>query len=71
MDAEVLNIYENDSLNFLKIFEIDNDRYRNTAIHDYPIHFSQFTCTPANNYIMRESNERFKKSVINAKYRLL
>ncbi|KAJ8945429.1 hypothetical protein NQ318_009885 [Aromia moschata] len=62
--GKVLAVYENTSKQLLDLFENFCDLFRNASVFTG----TQFTCSPANNLYARLLQQRFKQTIINAKY---
>ena len=64
LSTEVLAVYENTSEKLLNLFENFCDLFRNAALHSE----AQFTCSASTNIYARQIQQRFKQTIINAKY---
>nr|CAG4651641.1 EOG090X028J [Triops cancriformis] len=62
--TEVLNVYENSSTEFLELFENFCDYFRNAGLHSE----NQFTCSPSSNVYARVLHERFKQTIVSARF---
>lgn len=62
--TKVLAVYENTSEELLELFENFCDLFRNATLHSE----SQLTCSPSNNIHARLIQQRFKQTIINARY---
>lgn len=62
--TEVLAVYENTSEELLRLFEDFSDLLRNAALHAQ----AQMTCSPSNNIHARLVQQRFKQTIVNARY---
>nr|CAD7400398.1 unnamed protein product [Timema cristinae] len=62
--TEVLEVYENSSENLLELFENFCDLFRNAKLHSE----SQFTCSPSNNIYARLIQQRFKQTIVSARF---
>ncbi|XP_054285444.1 DET1 homolog [Macrosteles quadrilineatus] len=62
--AQVLAVYENTSEELLKLFEQFCDHFRNAKLHSE----SQFTCSPSNNLYARLAQQRFKQTIVSARF---
>ncbi|KAK8756532.1 hypothetical protein V5799_000767 [Amblyomma americanum] len=62
--TEVLAVYENTSEELLELLENFSDLLRNAALHAD----AQLTCSPSNNIHARLVQQRFKQTIINARY---
>ncbi|KAK6188362.1 hypothetical protein SNE40_004548 [Patella caerulea] len=62
--AEVLAVYENTSEELLNFFENFCDMFRNATLHTE----TQFTCSASSNIYARQIQQRFKQTIINAKF---
>lgn len=60
--TRVLAVYENTSEELLTLFEDFSDLLRNAALH------SELTCSPSNNVHARLVQQRFKQTIVNARY---
>ncbi|XP_064474585.1 DET1 homolog [Ornithodoros turicata] len=60
--TQVLAVYENTSEELLALFEDFSDLLRNAALH------SELTCSPSNNVHARLVQQRFKQTIVNARY---
>ena len=64
VSTEVLAVYENTSGELLKLFENFCDLFRNATLHCN----ARFTCSASSNIHARQIHERFKQTIINAKF---
>lgn len=64
VSTEVLAVYENTSDELLDLFENFSDLFRNACLHCE----AQFTCSASSNNFARLMQQRFKQTIINAKY---
>ncbi|XP_064618803.1 DET1 homolog [Lineus longissimus] len=64
LTTEVLAVYENTSEELLNLFENFCDLFRNATLHCE----AQFTCSASSNIYARQIQQRFKQTIINAKY---
>ncbi|KAL1117893.1 hypothetical protein AAG570_004206 [Ranatra chinensis] len=62
--AEVVAVYENTSDDLLYLFENFCDHFRNARLQSG----SQFMCSPSNNIYARLSQQRFKQTIISARF---
>ncbi|KAG8232325.1 hypothetical protein J437_LFUL009424 [Ladona fulva] len=62
--TEVLAVYENTSEELLRLFENFCDLFRNAKRHSE----SQFTCSPSNNIYARVIQQRFKQTIVSARF---
>lgn len=62
--TEVLAVYENTSEQLLELFENFCDLFRNAMLHNG----AQFTCSASSNIHARQIQQRFKHTIINAKF---
>ena len=62
--TEVLAVYENTSERLLDLFENFCDLFRNATLHCE----AQFTCSASSNLHARQIQQRFKQTIINAKF---
>lgn len=62
--TEVLAVYENTSEELLELFENFCDLFRNATLHSE----AQFTCSASSNIHARQIQQRFKHTIINAKF---
>lgn len=62
--TEVLAVYENTSEELLELLENFSDLLRNAALHSD----AQLTCSPSNNIYARLVQQRFKQTIVNARY---
>ncbi|XP_033120699.1 DET1 homolog [Anneissia japonica] len=60
--TEVIAVFDNTSKQLLELFENFGDLFRNASLHT----FAQFTCS--SNIYARQIQERFKHTIINAKF---
>lgn len=63
-ESKVIAIYENISKELLDLFENFCDCFRNACIYGE----TQFTCSPSNNLNAKILQQRFKQTIISAKY---
>lgn len=63
-EARVTAVYENTSERFLDTYENFCDFFRNATMDSQ----SQFTCSPSSNIHARQIHQRFKQTIINAKF---
>lgn len=64
MTTEVLAVFENTSEKLLELFENFCDLFRNATLHSE----SQFPCSASSNIHARQIQQRFKHTIINAKF---
>lgn len=64
LTTEVESVYENGSENLLDLFENFCDMFRNATLHCQ----AQFTCSASSNIYARQIQQRFKQTIINAKF---
>lgn len=64
LTAQVLAVYENTSEELLHLFENFCDHFRNAKLHSE----SQFTCSPSNNLYARLAQQRFKQTIVSARF---
>lgn len=64
LSTKVLAVYENTSEKLLNLFENFCDLFRNATLHSE----AQFTCSASTNIHARQIQQRFKQTIINAKY---
>lgn len=64
VSTEILAVYENTSEELLQLFENFSDMFRNATLHVGP----QFTCSASSNIYARQIQQRFKHTIINAKF---
>ena len=64
VEANVSAVYENTSERFLETYENFCDFFRNATMDSQ----SQFTCSPSSNNYARQIHQRFKQTIINAKF---
>ncbi|XP_048737715.2 DET1 homolog [Ostrea edulis] len=64
MTTEVLAVFENTSDKLLELFENFCDLFRNATLHSE----SQFPCSASSNIHARQIQQRFKHTIINAKF---
>ncbi|CAH1961527.1 unnamed protein product [Acanthoscelides obtectus] len=62
--TNILAVYENTSKELLQLFEKFCDLFRNANVYNE----TQFTCSPSNNMYARQLLNRFKQTIINAKF---
>jgi de-etiolated-1 len=62
--TEVLAVFENTSEKLLELFENFCDLFRNATLHSE----SQFPCSASSNIHARQIQQRFKHTIINAKF---
>ncbi|KAJ9578719.1 hypothetical protein L9F63_005081, partial [Diploptera punctata] len=62
--TEILAVYENTSEELLQLFENFCDLFRNAKLHSE----SQFTCSPSNNIYARLIQQRFKQTIVSARF---
>lgn len=62
--TRVLAVYENTSRELLALLEDFGDLLRNAALHSE----AQMTCSPSNNVHARLVQQRFKQTIVNARY---
>ena len=62
--TEVIAVYENTSEDLLELFENFCDMFRNATLHTE----AQCTCSSSSNMYARQIQQRFKHTIINAKY---
>lgn len=62
--SKILAVYENTSKQLLDLFENFCDLFRNASIYNG----TQFTCSPSNNIFARLLQQRFKQTIVNAKF---
>ena len=62
--TEVLAVYENISDTLLELFENFSDLFRNATLHCE----AQFTCSASSNIYARQIQQRFKQTIVNAKF---
>ncbi|XP_044267998.1 DET1 homolog [Tribolium madens] len=63
-ESKILAIYENTSTDLLHLFENFCDSFRNACVNCE----TQFTCSPSNNIYARILQQRFKQTIVSAKY---
>lgn len=63
-DSKVIAIYENTSKTLMNLFENFCDNFRNANIYNE----TQFTCSPSNNLYARLIQQRFKQTIVSAKF---
>lgn len=63
-ESKVLAVYRNTSKELLDLFENFCDLFRNARIHAE----SQFTCSPSNNLYARLLQQRFKHTIVSARF---
>lgn len=64
LTTEVKAVFENTSEQLLELFESNCDMFRNATLDKE----AQFTCSPSSNIYARQMQQRFKQTIINAKY---
>ncbi|UYV78531.1 DET1 [Cordylochernes scorpioides] len=64
VSTQVMAVYENTSEQLLELFENFCDLFRNSALHSE----AQLTCSPSNNLHARLNQQRFKQTIINARF---
>lgn len=64
VSTEVVAVYENTSKELLELFENFCDMFRNATLHTE----AQFTCSASSNIHARQIQQRFKQTIINAKF---
>ncbi|XP_074650647.1 DET1 homolog isoform X2 [Tubulanus polymorphus] len=64
LTTNVLAVFENTSEELLELFENFCDLFRNANLHCD----AQFTCSASSNIFARQIQQRFKQTIINAKY---
>ncbi len=64
VSTEVVAVYENTSEALLGLYENFCDLFRNATLQNQV----QFTCSPSSNIYARQTHERFKHTIINAKF---
>ncbi|XP_013406037.1 DET1 homolog [Lingula anatina] len=64
VSTEVLAVFENTSEDLLELFENFCDMFRNATLHCE----AQFTCSASSNIHARQIQQRFKQTIINAKF---
>ncbi|XP_046400522.1 DET1 homolog [Ischnura elegans] len=64
LTTDVLAVYENTSEELLRLFENFCDLFRNAKLHSE----SQFTCSPSNNIYARVIQQRFKQTIVSARF---
>ena len=62
--TDVLAVFENTSDQLLELFENFCDLFRNATLHNE----AQFTCSASSNIYARQIQQRFKSTIINAKF---
>ena len=62
--TQVIAVFENTSEKLLELFENFCDLYRNATLHCE----AQFTCSASSNIYARQIQQRFKQTIINAKF---
>lgn len=62
--TDVIAVYQNTSEELLESFENFCDMFRNAILHSE----AQFTCSASSNMYARQIQQRFKQTIINAKY---
>ncbi|XP_060595319.1 DET1 homolog [Ruditapes philippinarum] len=62
--TEVIAVNENTSEDLLELFENFCDMFRNATLHTE----AQFTCSSSSNIYARQIQQRFKQTIINAKF---
>ncbi len=64
VSTEVLAVYENTSDQLLQQFENFTDMFRNATLHCE----AQFTCSASSNIYAKQIQQRYKQTIINAKF---
>ena len=64
ISTQVVAVYENISEELLDLFENFCDMFRNATLHTE----AQFTCSASSNVFARQIQQRFKQTIINAKF---
>ncbi|XKL69010.1 hypothetical protein PGB90_006779 [Kerria lacca] len=64
ISTEIIAVYENTSKDLLYLFENFTDHFRNAKLNCE----SQYTCSPSNNIYARSAVQRFKQTIISARY---
>lgn len=64
ISTEILAVYENTSEELLELFEDFCDMFRNATLHCD----THFTCSASSNVYARQIQQRFKQTIINAKF---
>ncbi|XP_075238275.1 de-etiolated protein 1 abo isoform X2 [Lycorma delicatula] len=64
LTAQVIAVYENTSEELLYLLENFCDHFRNAKLHSE----SQFTCSPSNNLYARLAQQRFKQTMVSARF---
>ncbi|KAH3741544.1 hypothetical protein DPMN_048269 [Dreissena polymorpha] len=64
VETEVVSVHENTSDDLLMLFENFCDMFRNATLHTE----AQFTCSSSSNLYARQIQQRFKQTIINAKF---
>ena len=64
VSTEVIAVFENTSEELLELFENFCDMFRNATLHCE----AQFTCSASSNLYARQIQQRFKQTIINAKF---
>ncbi|KAL3281566.1 hypothetical protein HHI36_004774 [Cryptolaemus montrouzieri] len=64
LESKVMALYENTSKDLLRLFEDFCDCFRNVNIYTK----TKFTCSPSNNLYAKILQQRFKQTIINAKF---
>ena len=64
VSTEVIAVFENTSEQLLELFENFCDMFRNATLHCE----AQFTCSASSNLYARQIQQRFKQTIINAKF---
>ncbi|VDI37446.1 de-etiolated-1 [Mytilus galloprovincialis] len=62
--TEITAVFENTSEQLLELFESNCDMFRNATLDKQ----AQFTCSPSSNIYARQMQQRFKQTIINAKF---
>ncbi|XP_034255065.1 DET1 homolog [Thrips palmi] len=62
--AEIIAVFENASKQLLTLFENHCDSFRNTRLNSE----CQFTCSPSNNIYARLIQQRFKQTIVSARF---
>ncbi|XP_060518258.1 DET1 homolog isoform X1 [Cylas formicarius] len=64
LDSKIIAVYENSSMELLKLYENFTDSFRNACLFSE----TQFTCNPSNNLYARLHHTRFKHTLTIAKF---
>lgn len=64
VSTDVVAVFENTSERLLELFEYFCDMFRNATLHCE----AQFTCSSSSNMYARQIQQRFKQTIINAKF---